>query len=283
MNKVKSSLKEAFFKKNNACRIHDVHGHLGPFLGINLPYNAAGKTIEAMDRCGINTLILSHHSSLSSTEDGNERSLEAANAYPGRIFAYLMVNATRPENFKRDLRLFEKNKSAWAGMKFHTVSHGIPLMESKLLEEAIAVANSEKLMILMHSWGYDKSTCPDNIDTLFEKYPDAIFILGHACHGEWDKAVRFIRNFPNVYADICAVVDECGPLEKMVREAGSEKILYGTDFPWFDFNYYTGAVLGADISDEDRENILYKNFERILKNNLGNLKLNTKDMHNDIR
>ncbi|MFA6569444.1 MAG: amidohydrolase family protein [Victivallales bacterium] len=275
MNETKSSLKEAFFKKGKTCRIHDVHGHLGPFYGINLPYNSVEKTIETMDRCGINTLILSHHSSLCSTEDGNERSIEAANAYPGRIFAYMTVNATRPENFRRDLKLFGKNKAVWAGMKFHAGSHGIPIMESKVLEEAVAVANSEKLMVLMHTWGYDKNVCPDNIETLFGKYPDATFILGHACHSEWDKSIRFIRNHPNVYADTCAVVDERGPLDKIVREAGSEKILYGTDFPWFDFNYYTGAVLGADISDEDRENILYRNFERIHKNKLGNLKTKT--------
>jgi len=60
------------------------------------------------------------------------------------------------------------------------------------------------------------------------------------------------REFPNLY------------LELFVEKAGSHKILFGTDLHWFDPHYYIGAILSADISDEARRDIFYRNGEQIL-------------------
>jgi len=51
----------------------------------------------------------------------------------------------------------------------------------------------------------------------------------------------------------------------MVEGAGSEKMLYGTDLPWFDPHYVIGCILFARIDDEDRHNILHRNAERLLE------------------
>jgi predicted TIM-barrel fold metal-dependent hydrolase len=42
----------------------------------------------------------------------------------------------------------------------------------------------------------------------------------------------------------------------MCREVGSDRVVFGTDLPWYDPSYAIGSVLFADITDEDRENIL---------------------------
>ncbi|MBA7697889.1 hypothetical protein ES703_106561 [subsurface metagenome] len=46
--------------------------------------------------------------------------------------------------------------------------------------------------------------------------------------------------------------------EKLLREIAG-KILYASDFNWLDPRGHIGRVLGADISVEDKERILYKN------------------------
>lgn len=48
-------------------------------------------------------------------------------------------------------------------------------------------------------------------------------------------------------------------------ECGSTRMVFGTDAPWFNYPYYIGSLLGADITDEDRRNICYRNAERLLK------------------
>jgi len=72
------------------------------------------------------------------------------------------------------------------------------------------------------------------------------------------------KDYPQLYLDLCAVMDDRGVLELFVERAGSEKVLFGTDLPWFDPHYYIGAILSADISDEERRDIFYRNGAKIL-------------------
>jgi len=50
-----------------------------------------------------------------------------------------------------------------------------------------------------------------------------------------------------------------------VEKTGADRILFGTDFPWFNHHYYIGAVLGSGISEEDCRKIFYLNAAKILK------------------
>ena len=63
--------------------------------------------------------------------------------------------------------------------------------------------------------------------------------------------------------------DDRGVIEKFVREAGSDRMLFGTDLPWFDPHQAVGALLSADIDDEDRHNICHRNAEKLLAPLLG--------------
>ena len=51
----------------------------------------------------------------------------------------------------------------------------------------------------------------------------------------------------------------------MVRIAGADKILFGTDAPMQSFYYPLGAVLGARITPHERYMILRGNAEKLLK------------------
>ena len=54
----------------------------------------------------------------------------------------------------------------------------------------------------------------------------------------------------------------------MCRGAGSEKVLYGTDYPWFDPFVYIGFVVYAHIREEEMRNILYENAHKLLDEQL---------------
>ena len=89
-------------------------------------------------------------------------------------------------------------------------------------------------------------------------------LLGHSLHGAWGEAVAIARESPNVYLELTAVLDDRGVLELFVAEGLSERLLFGTDLPWFDPHHGIGAVLSAEITDADRHNILHRNAERLL-------------------
>ena len=59
-----------------------------------------------------------------------------------------------------------------------------------------------------------------------------------------------------------------GLIEYMVETAGSEKVVFGSDLPWYSQHYHAGAVLFARISDEERHDILHRNAEGLLGSHL---------------
>ena len=51
---------------------------------------------------------------------------------------------------------------------------------------------------------------------------------------------------------------------RIVKAHGSQKILFGTDSPWSDSGKERKTLLSLPLSDEEKENILHKNAERLL-------------------
>jgi hypothetical protein len=98
-----------------------------------------------------------------------------------------------------------------------------------------------------------------------EQYPGVKLLLGHSCHGDWDEAVQLARDLENIYLELTALFDDRGILEKLAGEAGSDRMLFGTDLPWFDPHQAVGALLSAHITDDDRHNICHRNAERLLE------------------
>ena len=49
-----------------------------------------------------------------------------------------------------------------------------------------------------------------------------------------------------------------------MEKAGSERLLFGTDLPWFDTHHGIGTILSTEMTDDDRHNILHRNGERLL-------------------
>ena len=68
----------------------------------------------------------------------------------------------------------------------------------------------------------------------------------------------------NVVLEITYTAATRGSIEYMVSEIGSERVLFGTDIPMRDPAPQLAWVAYAEISVEDKINILGKNMQRIL-------------------
>ena len=98
-----------------------------------------------------------------------------------------------------------------------------------------------------------------------QKYPHVKFFMGHSIYGDKEYEKRVVTETPgNVWLELTAIPGNLGHIERLVKAVGSERILFGTDMPWFDEFQAIGGVLSAEITDEDKRNILYRNAERIL-------------------
>jgi len=239
-----------------------MHGHLGPFQGIYFPNPSPEDMIRTMDRCGVRIIVSSSHASLIDTK-ANIEMTKVVQRYPQRFRAYWVVNPNYPERMQRELSEFAET-DGFVGFKFLSDYHKYPVTGTGY-EPALRYADEHGLLVLMHTWGHSSYDSPSLVEQVAERYTNLVLLMGHSGYGEWEKAIQVAQQYLNVYLELTAAYSVNGVIESMVRQAGSHKIVFGTDLPWFDPHYGIGCVLFSRITDEDRHNILHRNAERLIK------------------
>lgn len=259
-------LTREFWEKGRAasCPIIDMHGHMGAFHSIYFPRAEAPDMIRTMDEAGVKVLVFSHHAALNSADLGNAPSIAAVRQFPERLRAYCMVNPNYPERVAEDLTGFDDLfRDVYVGFKFLSDYHQLPLTDEGY-RPAWEYANEHRLLVLAHTWGGSRYDGEDVVREVAARYPHVRFLLGHSCHGAWDAAISIANELPNVYLELTAVFDDRGVIEAFVNSAGSDRMLFGTDLPWFDPHHAVGVLMNAAITDDDRRNICYRNAVRLL-------------------
>jgi len=260
-----SELAKEFMAKGRAdsCPVIDMHGHLGPYQGIYFPNPSPEAMMRTMDRAGVRMVVSSSHAALIDPKRGNRLMAEVIRKYPDRFRGYWCINPNYHERMDEDIREFSETEG-FVGFKFLSDYHKHPITGPKY-EPALKHADENKLLILMHTWGGSLYDSPSMVSTLAENYPNVTFLMGHSGYGDWETSIQVARDHANAYLELCSAYRVNGLLEWMVQDAGSRKILFGTDLPWFDPHYGIGCILFSKIRDEDRHNILHRNAEGLLK------------------
>jgi len=239
--------------------IIDAHCHIGPFFSLFLPKSGAGDVVEQMDRMGIDKIVASATTGITSDfHKGNRNILQITKKYPGRILAYGVFNPHYPEEIEEELEFcFEKNHMV--GIKIHS-DHGLPY-DHENYEKVWEFAQENGMIVLAHSWKDDVSM----FDKLARRYDKAEIILGHSCYGARDILFRTCKKRENLYLDLTYAYRDYGIIEKMVSAVGSERILFGSDMNWFSQLHGIGSIIFSRISDNEKLNILGRNMNRLLK------------------
>lgn len=272
-----------------ACPIIDMHGHIGPFYGAYLPSAPLDRMLRSLERCGVQRIVCSHHVAISyDVERGNALIQDVIDAHPDKFLGYWVINPNYPDIIEKDLRTFDQRRG-FVGIKFWPDYHLVPVTSPKYAP-ALEYANEHDLLVMVHTWGESPFDAPGLVGQIAQRYPKARFLMAHCGHGEWETAVSIARDLPNVYLDLTSVPNPHdftlmpggslmprapvggaqvnGIIEYMVETAGSKKVVFGSDLPWYSQHYHAGAILFARITDEARHDILHRNAERLLGRHL---------------
>ncbi len=260
-----SKLSQRFWTEGKLtdCPIIDVHAHMHELLGgyINAP--SPEEMLAMMDRAGTYVTLFCSHLALHCPEVGEQANLEPCQAYPSRFKAYHAVSSNHLHP-QEDLERLEQYSQYYVGCKFLADYYGVPL-EDPRHTPYWSYLNDHKLLALLHTWGGSRFDGVENVRKVAERYPDIPLICGHSFHSDWEQGIALGKEFPNVYFELTAVADDRGVIERLVEGVGSQRLLFGTDLPWFSTYHGIGAVLSADLSDDDRRNIFYRNAARLLR------------------
>jgi predicted TIM-barrel fold metal-dependent hydrolase len=130
----------------------------------------------------------------------------------------------------------------------------------------------EKGLIIIHHAGFDPAfpppyrSSPKQFANIIKEMRGGVLVAAHlGGERQWDEVEEYMVG-KNVYLDT-SMGSNYYPKEQLVRiikNHGSDKILFGSDSPWSRADEEIAFIRGLDISEEEKENILFKNAKRLL-------------------
>ncbi|ACL70143.1 amidohydrolase 2 [Halothermothrix orenii H 168] len=98
---------------------------------------------------------------------------------------------------------------------------------------------------------------------VLKEIPNVPFIFAHAGMYQTKELVKLMKLYPNTYVEIST--QPPAKIRLLLDEIGSERILYGTDYPAFNHSFSIVSVLRATKDETERKNIFYNNAKKLLK------------------
>jgi predicted TIM-barrel fold metal-dependent hydrolase len=95
------------------------------------------------------------------------------------------------------------------------------------------------------------------------EHPGTIFVLGHSGSRQFDEALLLQQRYPNVWLETSS--QPLSNVRRMVLEADPERIVHGSDWPFYHPAISVAKVLLATVDrPEVRRKILWENASRLL-------------------
>ncbi|MGI6082868.1 MAG: amidohydrolase family protein [Limnochordia bacterium] len=229
------------------------------------------RLVEAGEMLGImeywcSRPMTARYGSLEEVRAGNDAVLAAMRRYPQRIRGLCFVV---PGYFREACAEIERCLDA--GMIGVKLYHQYKINDPAVWP-VIELCTERQIPILMHAGCLTdpqvKAEQPrlshgGDFAEVSQRYPDTLFIMAHiGGGGDWEWTLRALRDSsPNVYVDVSGSNLDDGQVEFAVAELGAERILFGTDGTMAGC---VGKVVGASLTEEQRDLIFRGNAERLL-------------------
>jgi predicted TIM-barrel fold metal-dependent hydrolase len=248
--------------------IIDTHSHIGTTVTSGVGQDVAAW-LRGMDAAGIGQAIIStaaggmQAGGLADTRAMNDVIAGAVKQYPDRFPIGLAgIEVRHGEAGHGEVRR-ALTELGLKGMVFHATFEGFSV-DSPAFHAVLGAAGGRKALILLHSTP-DGRASPTAIAAVAAKFPNLTFILGHPVftEGQRQQAADAVRAHANIHLDL-AYQDDPATTEFFVAAVGADRVLYGSDAPYFDPAKVIASIDSADISDSDREKILSGNAQRLI-------------------
>lgn len=263
-------------------RLIDVHAHLGDYWDdVELAGRGRVAALQAAQKSGrIKISIISACESLLSatrlpgdTEKtmrqrllaGNENLLRMCIQEPS-LYMLAVLDPQRADSFEQCRKLLNHPRAL--GIKLHPTRHCYRIA-GHIRGICDFLKAAPKRVLLMHGIN-DGWSDPEPVIRIAPQYPEISFILAHL--GRTNPPMLTVdlirrRRASNVYVDTSAMRD-AGVLQKAASIMRADKILFGTDFPFYRPKDILPLILNSGIRPDQQTQILATNAQQLfnLKN-----------------
>ncbi len=258
---------QAFAGQPISVPVIDAHTHILGYghLGWYQSFTSNDDIVAMMDCLGIDCIVTAPHSLVMGDMDlTNEESAKAAKEFPGRIYGYICVRPQQGlEAIRTTIEKYSKNP-AFIGFKFLAGYHG-PLSVPEY-DYALDFAAETGCPVLSHLWGNDPTLT--DVERAVKQRPELKLIIAHQGGGSreaTDAYVKLMKQYPNLYMEICGSLYNQYSMEEIVELAGEDRVIFGSDQINLDPRFDFGRVVLSTLSDEIKKKILAQNFLKLLE------------------
>ena len=206
--------------------------------------------------------------------ESNDYIIESVNRLPNRLAGFCSVNPAWGEDALREVERCARHGLKGIG-ELHPDTQGFDLGSKEALAPLMQVARELGLIVLTHSsepvghlYPGKGRTTPDVLYRFIKNFPENIIVCAH-----WGGGLPFYSLMPemagvlrNVYYDTAAspLLYKEEVFHTVVELTGSDRILFGTDFPLIAHRRLLEQIETSPLSGMDTRKILGNNAQSLL-------------------
>ena len=236
----------------------------------------AEELLASMDEAGIDVSVVLNAGWVSQElcVKTNDYILDSVSRYPTRLVGFCAIQPRAG-----DAAIAEIERCAKAGAKgigeLRSDVQGFDLADKTTMKPLVDAALKHDLILLTHSSepvGHEYfgkgSITPDILYSCITAFPNLKLVCAH-----WGGGLPFYALMPevakalaNVFFDTAATVFLYKPeiFEQVSRIIGSDKILFGTDYPLMHQKRVIAQIQSSQLPEKDKAKILGANAQKLL-------------------
>jgi predicted TIM-barrel fold metal-dependent hydrolase len=239
----------------------DVHCHIGTTITYDPAVGqSTGRCLGRMASAGVVAAVVgptavgsSQIRGLLDTNDQNAIIVRACRQFPDRFPIGLALIELRHGQVGVDALEETLVEGGLKGIMWHPAG----MTFERQLYPFLEVASLGGGLCLMHE-------SPARTAAYARRFPNLTFIV----HAGVEEEIESCRQLDNIWFEI--VQRPKGPksdwdLPQLVKQLGSERILFGTDLPYYDFRILQAQVESASIDETTRDRIAFQNAVTLIQ------------------
>lgn len=236
-------------------KICDAHVHLGksgPWQPYGDPTIYVEQLIPLLDRFSISKALVFPNPNVGDKyPETNDYIAQCVKKYPKRLVGFGRVDPRRGSDAIKELKRI-KEELRLSGVKLH------PMVECfrpdhPFFDKFFERVEELRLPVLIHTG--DGFSAPGLALKAAKKHPNMVMILGHLREG----CVGAMKDSRNIYVETSGTLPE---FIEMATRIDENRVLFGSDIPYYRVPTQTAIVEAANISDTARRKVYFENFER---------------------
>lgn len=252
--------------------IIDVHAHIGVSSTLAVA-GSAEDVLRKMDDNGITQAVISpipgyeDPNGIADSATQNDNIAEAVRKWPDRFPRGLGV--VEPRHGAPALGEVDRVVDGLGlhGLMFHNDFAGLPIDHPSMFAILERLAGYDNQVVQAHTAQHSILEAPFQLGKLAAAFPSVTFLNAHPMMDttHLSASIDVASRAPNMVFDTCISHHHLWPIEKAVAGIGEDRLLFGSDNPYFDHSIDIDIINHSSVPDSVKQKIFSGNARRVFR------------------